>query len=560
MPTESFFSSASLAFLPSGGAGKDTKAYSIKPTDGSGDFTFSRGSNLAATRVGPTGLIEKGRENLFKHSNDFNQSVWIQSGTITSGQSGYDGTNNAWKFENPSPTSSMYQSNTNSGVQTISAYFKKNATYGVRFFAFGSSNANTFFDLNNGVVVAQNNTIDASVEPVGTDWFRCSMTINQTNSRCDFYVTNNAQIQVLGHITIQDAQLEIGLAATDYIESGATTGKAGLLEDEPRFDYSGGATCPSLLLEPSRTQLVKYSELINPTISGLSWQQVNTNTFTNNYGIAPDGTQTSTLVQFASANSSSQLFYLINFSASVYTTSIWAKGSGSFKLGFFDNTNVLTDTITLSSEWQRFDVTKTTLAASGGRGAWLYPNADGDTIEIWGAQVEEGYYPTSYIPNHSGGSVTRESDGLDLNPLDQSYGSESTWFFEAERLPSDDLLNQTLGIFTNSGAVGAVNRFVVNSTGNGRLRVSVYDENGISENLFSNTDVFVKGQTTKFALKIAAGNIALFINGNDPITETGLGVITGIDRVVTIEDTILKQFLVFPEALSNEDCKNLTTL
>ena len=34
---------------------------------GDGDFTFSRGSNLAATRVGPTGLIEKGRENLLTY-------------------------------------------------------------------------------------------------------------------------------------------------------------------------------------------------------------------------------------------------------------------------------------------------------------------------------------------------------------------------------------------------------------------------------------------------------------------------------------------------------------
>ena len=60
----SFFDDASLAFLPSSGAGKDGKAYSIKPTTGDGDFTFSRGSNLAATRVGADGLIEKGRENL----------------------------------------------------------------------------------------------------------------------------------------------------------------------------------------------------------------------------------------------------------------------------------------------------------------------------------------------------------------------------------------------------------------------------------------------------------------------------------------------------------------
>jgi hypothetical protein len=78
MATESFFSQASLAYIASGGAGKDGKAYSIKPTDGTGDFTFSRGSNLAATRVGPTGLIEKGRENLFLQSNTFSSGAWVK--------------------------------------------------------------------------------------------------------------------------------------------------------------------------------------------------------------------------------------------------------------------------------------------------------------------------------------------------------------------------------------------------------------------------------------------------------------------------------------------------
>ena len=69
----SFYNDASLVFLPSGGAGKDTKAYSIKPTDGSGDFTFSvEEANLTATRVDSNGLIEKGRENLLiTDSNQF---------------------------------------------------------------------------------------------------------------------------------------------------------------------------------------------------------------------------------------------------------------------------------------------------------------------------------------------------------------------------------------------------------------------------------------------------------------------------------------------------------
>ena len=45
----SIYKSSSLAMIPT--AYKDGKLYSIRPTDGSGDFTFSRGSNLAATRV-----------------------------------------------------------------------------------------------------------------------------------------------------------------------------------------------------------------------------------------------------------------------------------------------------------------------------------------------------------------------------------------------------------------------------------------------------------------------------------------------------------------------------
>ena len=64
----SFYNDASLVFLPSGGAGKDVKAYSMKPTNGDGDFDFSRGSNLTATRVDSNGLIEKGREKIGRAS------------------------------------------------------------------------------------------------------------------------------------------------------------------------------------------------------------------------------------------------------------------------------------------------------------------------------------------------------------------------------------------------------------------------------------------------------------------------------------------------------------
>ena len=70
----SLYKDASLVMLPS--AYKDGKLYSIRPTDGSGDFTFSRGTNLSATRVNASQLIEKGRENTLLYSNDFSRSQW----------------------------------------------------------------------------------------------------------------------------------------------------------------------------------------------------------------------------------------------------------------------------------------------------------------------------------------------------------------------------------------------------------------------------------------------------------------------------------------------------
>ena len=166
-------------------------------------------------------LAEPQRTNELVQSNQFD-TTWVQSGTLTSGQDGVGGSTDAWKFENPNSTSSLYQPDTTSGVQTLSAYFKKNSNYGVRFYAFGSVNCWAWFDLNNGTVVSTGSST-AKIETAGDDWFRCSMTFDQTNTRCDFYVTNNASTQVLGNYTIQYAQLEQGSYETSYIPTSGGT-------------------------------------------------------------------------------------------------------------------------------------------------------------------------------------------------------------------------------------------------------------------------------------------------------------------------------------------------
>ena len=86
---------ASLVMIPSGY--ENGTLGSLKPTDGTGDFTFSRGSDISATRVNEDGYIEKGYENLVLQSNTFSDSYWIgiNPPTLTANQQGYDGTNDA---------------------------------------------------------------------------------------------------------------------------------------------------------------------------------------------------------------------------------------------------------------------------------------------------------------------------------------------------------------------------------------------------------------------------------------------------------------------------------
>ena len=244
------------------------------------------------------------------------------------------------------------------------------------------------------------------------------------------------------HIYIQDAQLEIGLAATDYIESGATTGKAGLLEDEPRFDYSGGATCPSLLLEPSRTNLIEYSEYLN---SG--WSYARSSSSLSSF-VSPDGDVKS--YKFVENLDTNKSFYIYQRPTSVsgqtYTQSIFAKAGErdwlkvelNAKYAYFDLTNGLIGSTSasttanieqLSNGWYRCSVSAITTSTAPYI-AYYLAIADGDStydgdgtsgLYLWGGQYEQGSYPTSYIPNHSGGSVTRGADGSET--LSYTFGS-----------------------------------------------------------------------------------------------------------------------------------------
>ena len=584
---------ASLIMVPS--LVKDGRLDTVKPlgnsiihpdatgnndgTDGStpseGNFTFSRGSNLAATRVDVNGLIEKGRENLLLQSNTFD-TTWSAVGiNRTSGQSGYDGTNNAWKIESTNTGQSrLAQTISISGVNTISFYAKAGTANYIVPYIIGSGDPRAFFNLSTGVVGTTAYNIDASMEDVGGGWYRCSMTLERTSSSLWCFVSNtdnNFNSAIGDSIYIQDAQLESGLVATDVIETGASTAQSGILEDLPRLDYSGGASCPSLLLEPQRTNVVTNSEYVSSKdyVVG-NW----TGTITSNTTetLSPDGGYNAT--KFVKAGASDRVYFHNNQPDGAYTGSIYLKAaSGS------ENTTIeisirrfgggggsRSKLVTITNEWQRFDVSATNL--TGGTTTAMYISdfsSQGTATEFYsyGMQIEAGSYPTSYIPTY-GSAVTRSAD--DVNELTGATSligqSEGTLFLEFETPDVSQFCILYQVRTTGSTNVGQID-FRIQS---GNLR-ALGDDGGA--NVFNiSAGAIVSGTRYKCAVRYANNDVAFYVNGvlkgsdtNASFSSSSLNQIGFNENTGTFLPSVsISQALVFPTALTDTELASLTTI
>ena len=155
---ETLYDKASLILNP--GIYDTGQVYCTKPLDGSGDLTFTR--STTATRVNADGFIEKETQNVLLNSNSFNN--WISNNTSeTSGQSGYDGTNDAWLLAKSAASGYMYVNNSLSGVQTFSIYAKSGSLTWMRVVILGASDfTDAFFNLADGSLGANSGFISAT--------------------------------------------------------------------------------------------------------------------------------------------------------------------------------------------------------------------------------------------------------------------------------------------------------------------------------------------------------------------------------------------------------------
>jgi hypothetical protein len=580
----SLYDSASLVMIPSGV--KDGKAYSIKPTDGSGDFTFSRGTGTA-TRVNASGLIEKERSNQLLQSNSFD-TTWDNVNnafySLTSGQSGYDGTNNAWLLDKLQTTNTYVTQNVSvSNVCTLSIYAKAGTADVLMIYSAGA-NDGAMFNLADGVnIVNASSPIDASMEAVGGGWYRCQVVVTSSSS---FYIKiqDGSYGDTTGSIYIQDAQLEQGLVATDYIETTTAAVYEGITDNLPRLDYSGGASCPSLLLEPSRSNLVSLSEYIG------GWSGTNMGVV-NNDATSPEGVVNAAEIESTSTNASHYIGSP-NFSMTSgvdYTGSMFVKaGTGRYFQLFFGGTpftsvgyanfdlqeGVVTaegsavtgDIEPYANDWYRVSISGTSAATgtgtlyaaaiTSGSAARIQAHNSVLSYNIWGAQCEAGNYATSIIPTY-GTAASRAGDSCVKTGISSLIGqTEGTFFFEI-----GEKTTESIGIF-EAGQGSAQYRFFIYTDTSKKLKVLVVDNFAVQVSYTSSVNV---ESNAKIAIAYASNDYAIYMNGSQLSTDTSASVppmnqlAVGSDRSgVATATNNTKQALVFKTRLTNAELAALT--
>jgi Fe-S cluster assembly iron-binding protein IscA len=530
----SLYDDASLIMFPSGY--KEDKIYSLKPTDGSGDLTFTRAST--ATRVNAEGLIE--------------EASVLGSELITNGDFATD---SDWSKETGWTISggNLVGTSVTTGLAYQSSIVEANKMYKATFDAVVTSGSiSLYFDGGTGYQGITTTTQTVTV------FFTAAAT-----SPLYFRSNTSAFTGSIDNVSVKEV----------------------ITLDVPRIDYTGGG-CAKLLLEPQRTNLVTYSE----DFSNAAWTKTNA-TITANNTTSPDGTtnadklteDTSTGTHKVTATAAAP---------NIYTISVYAKYNGrilqiaststaghyaNFDLlnGVIGNFGVTTENVTITefaNGWYRCSMTTTSnmntaiistvqSTTSAYQESYLGDGTSG--IYIYGAQLELGSYSTSLI-NTTSTAVTRLADSASKSGISSLINStEGVLYAEISALANDGTFKV---ISMSDSSTSNVVRFYKNINENQmsiRVTVAGVHQFNVVYTLPDST------ANNKMALKYKANDFAFWVNGVEVVTATsGTTFTAGTLTELAFDDGSgatpfygnVQSLMIFPSALSDTELATLTTL
>jgi len=569
----SFYDDASWLLIPEGI--EEDIVFAQKPTNGTGDLTFTRASD--ATRTNSAGVIERTPWNLLTFSEMFSDASWskITSGTgvvpvVTANVAlAPNGTMTADRivFNAGASGASLISQDVAGGIgYTFSIYVKSNT----------SSSQNIQLRINSSL---------GTTITVTTEWQRFTVTsIAWASAIRGVGLDLRSAVGTTADLLVWGAQFVEGTDAKPYF---ATTNR----QDVPRLDYRNADgslnSCPRLLLEPQRTNSIRNSTMVgavagSPGTAPTNWATATSGLTQTIVGIGVEsglqyidfrfnGTSTGTTVTIQQEG-------VLTVAASVsqvWTSSLYSKVISaptpptSYQIRLREGTSggsFVADglqTFVPTSSLQRFAFTRTNTGATT---AFIQPSivininngATYDfTIRIAAPQMELGAYATTFIPTTTA-AVTRLADNFTRsNIFTNSFitAAGGTWFLELDNNTAYTSDTNTGGIFLDTGNFGYVNGFLVRKFTNGRVIISKYISSSGTNLHTTTTDRF------KMAIKWNGTTADVFVNGVKVTTATAFTTtaMQFLSNNGNFFMAFLNQSALFPTPLTDAQCIQLTT-
>ena len=593
-------SQASLVMIPSGY--KEDVVYSQIPTSGAGDLSFTRASN--GTRINSAGLVEVCPWNLISYSEQFDSPFWNKG---TSGSATFVVTANATTAPNGTNTADLI-SITRSATSELAATYTF-VGQGIGTFkntiwlkAKDSSNVGKTIDLWSW----EGDTRGYTKVTLTADWVRyeqnTTVFTGTASELMDFGllpISYSTSTTLAVEFYAWGAQSNIGSTAKPYFP---TTDRLNV----PRLTYqNGGGGCPSLLLEKQSTNTILYSEQFDN--AGWSRDEVTNGA---NVTTSPDGTQNAdtivdnstngrhinyqsfsgdlsisrTLSVYAKQNSLRYLFLSVTNQSDIHCYSaIFDLQSGTVSATKTNGDATLSASIqSVGNGWYRCIISGTmttgtanyfpligTSDRAGFTGSLVNNNApiytgSGQSLYLWGAQLEASSYPTSYIPTTSA-SATRVADACYKTGISSLIGqSQGTMFVDVD--------------LTHPNASGT-NEYLMQLYQAAGERIILYrdNSNGLSYYYLKGTTIFFYNSSVttngrhKLAFAYKSGDSAFYIDGVQIDTDTStFSAFSSLSELhlganynptqAEIGDYEYNEAIVFPTRLSNAELASLTTI
>ena len=355
--------------------------------------------------------------------------------------------------------------------------------------------------------------------------------------------------------------------------------KDGLIEtvtgDTPRLDYTD-ISCPSLLLEPQSTNLIEYSEDFTTGWSNLINGSGINPVVTSNQGTSPDGSLNADKVVFDLNGGTEQSDYsLLDYSLSGFSnphtldTSIYLKSSDAndYQVVIY-NRGTSPQVITVTNQWQRFSVNGTRSNTTNNFRLGLFGHNSSNTASLllFGAQVEEQSFATSYIPTN-GSTATRNADDCKLD----NFGSMPSNYpitVYGEVLPNElSSDSHAFSLLQNVDTSGSY-YLSLELTSTTDLKIKRRDADTNDADTISHT--LAVGTPFKFAVCFQNetdykysfdGLSAVSVTTSDTVTWDYNDVLLGTLRLVsdTGSRNPIKEFRLYDTELTDAELKKLTT-